>query len=372
PTPQPSSAPTKLPTDAPTRAPIASPSAQPTASPLSSCFAAAAYDAIDADVARLASAVSDPKSRSHFLGGIVRLVAHDFMDYDPAQVANPMGPDGCFDPNHPANNGLPGDIWCANCTLTRLYDEKYSRFSRADFWIAVANAVVRQTSQDGALDLRETFRWGGTDLEACPGSGNRLPTPTGCAEVERVFLQKMGLSWRDAVALMGAHSLGRGEFVFSGHDGTWVDTHAEAMKFDKKYYEEIYMNSWRPRYYGQRNQDWTTGRPSDLGNTRLMLNTDMCLVYNIDNIATSKCCTVIGQSYDNGQDRCVDADAAIRQCPMYQQGHSRFEAREAVHEFLGPFPNDDNTAFYDAFKVAWRKATTVGQPNLSPLVESCS
>jgi len=283
-----------------------------------------------------------------------------------------MGPDGCFDANHPSNAGLPQDIWCSNCTLTLLYNEKYSHVSRADFWIASANAVIRQTSINNTLDLRETFTWGRVDRDdSCPGSGDRLPSPTGCASVEDVFLRKMGLGWKDTVALMGAHTLGRGDREFSGHHGTWVDTDEDAQRFDKQYYEEIYLSTWRPRNIGQLTQDWTTGRPSANGNIRLMLNTDICLVHDID--SNMPCCTRTGESYSDGQDRCIDSDAARRRCPMYSQTHSRWEAREAVGEMLGgSYPNTNNEPFYNAFTEAWRKATTVGQSNLSSLVESCA
>jgi hypothetical protein len=97
----------------------------------------------------------------------------------------------------------------------------------------------------------------------------------------------MGLDWRDAVALMGAHSLGRGSAEFSGHEGTWVDTARDAQRFDKQYYEEIVFNAWRPRNVGLDSQDFTTGNNNR--NDRMMLNTDICLVFNIDN--NFACCT---------------------------------------------------------------------------------
>ncbi|KAL7535299.1 hypothetical protein ACHAXR_007067 [Thalassiosira sp. AJA248-18] len=367
-------------TPAPT-APTVKPTNSPTMKPTENCFTVNTYESIDNDIARLKLNIVDSKSRSHFLGGIVRLAAHDFMDFDQNNQTHPMGPDGCFDPSHAANAGLPEEIWCPNCTLTMLYEEKYSHVSRGDFWVASANAVVRQTSINNTLDLRETFMWGRVDADTCPGSGERIPSPEGCGEVEHTFLIKMGLSWKDAVALMGAHTLGRGDEEFSGHHGTWVDTDEDAQNilgvtigqiFDKQYYEEIYLNSWRPRDNGQTQQDWTTGRLSGPGNTRVMLNTDMCLVYDIDDIATSTCCSRTGWTYSNGQDRCIDSEAAKRRCPMYTQTHERWEAAEAVGEMLGgPYPNNNNVPFYNAYMEAWRKATTVGQANLSPLLENC-
>ena len=53
-----------------------------------------------------------------------------------------------------------------------------------------------------------------------------------------------------------------------------MPSHADAMVFDKQYYEEIYLNAWRPRNRGTGFQDWTTGRD---GIARVMLNTDVSL-----------------------------------------------------------------------------------------------
>ena len=111
-----------------------------------------------------------------------------------------MGPDGCFDVDHPRNAGLE-TIWCDACPLTRLYEEKYTHVSKADFWIASANAVIRQTSVNNALDLRDAFRWGRRDASSCRDSGERLPAAVGCDETEDVMLRRMGLSWPDAVAV---------------------------------------------------------------------------------------------------------------------------------------------------------------------------
>ena len=176
---------------------------------------------------------------------------------------------------------------------------------------------------------------------------------------------------------------------FSGHEGTWVDTDEDAQVshtflrfkemcsqtnrsyescflkiFDKQYYEEMYLNSWRPRNMGESTQDWTTGRTSDGGNTRMMLNTDICLIHNID--GNMPCCTT------DDEDACADLEAAASRCPFHSSSESRYEAREAVGEMLGgSYPNTNNVPFYSAFFEGWTKATSVGQTNLSPLVENC-
>lgn len=175
--------PTARPTNPPTLRPTNRQITPSSGSTSSSCFTTSTYDAIDEDIATLRDGISNPQRRAHILGGIVRLVAHDFMDYDRRDASDPMGPDGCFEATHPANAGLPEDIWCADCELTRLYRRKYSHLGRADFWVAAGNAVIRQTSIDNGLDLRDTFRWGRRDAAICRGSGDRLPTPDGCDQV---------------------------------------------------------------------------------------------------------------------------------------------------------------------------------------------
>jgi hypothetical protein len=184
-------------------------SLRPSRKPCTRSFSVAMYNSIEVDIATLMSSIEDDEDQAHFLGGIVRLAAHDIMDYNPS-LSPRMGPDGCFDPDHPNNAGLD-TVWCEDCVLTLLHGHKYSHISRADFWVASANAVIHLTSVDNALDMRETFRWGRKDRDSCIGSGQRLPRPSGCQQVEAVFLTRMGLSWREAVALLGAHTLGRGD-----------------------------------------------------------------------------------------------------------------------------------------------------------------
>ncbi|KAL9188044.1 hypothetical protein ACHAXT_006422 [Thalassiosira profunda] len=370
---RPSPRPSRRPSPRPTPRPTPRPSRRPTPQGQVRCFTTSIYDQIDRDIQRLASSIPDIAERSHFLGGIVRLAAHDYMDFDRRDRVNPMGPDGCFDAAHPGNAGLPEDIWCDGCRLTTLYKRNYAEVSsRADFWIAAANAVIKHTSVDNVLDLRDTFRWGRKDARSCPGQGPRIPFPSSCDDVKEVFLDRMGLTWTDAAALMGAHTLGRGDRDFSGNDGTWARSDEESLVFDKEYFGEMFLQSWRPRANNFRSSsggrvadDFTTGRPS--GHPRVMLATDLCLVFDVDE--DSECCT---HGMLDGEDGCLNSSAASRRCPMLSRFHSRYEAREAVIEMLGgSYPNDNNAPFYDKFRTAWRKATTVGQEDLSPLLDSC-
>ena len=211
------------------------------------CLSEETYDAIDEDISEMSAAIADVADRGHFFGGIVRLAAHDFMDYDRNAESDPslgpaLGPDGCLDFSHAANAGLPS-LWCDSCPLTELYNTSYSSMSTADFWIAAANAVIRQTSIDSGVDLKSTYQWGRVDhVGDCIESSVRLPEAHSCTEVEGTFIDRMSLEWRDAVALSGGHTLGRGDQEFSGHHGIWVDTVEESIVSTREEHCGSYYN----------------------------------------------------------------------------------------------------------------------------------
>lgn len=178
----------------------------------------------------------DPQDRSqgHFLGGIVRLAAHDFMDFHQTPSADlagdptgsSQGPDGCIDWNvgtTGADNAGLEEIWCTSydtnsiayetidagqyaglCPLTELYAGKYAPLgiSRADFWVMAASAVIKMTSRawtDTSGTAHDDFdlplRLGRVDLEDCAGiSAHRLPGAQGCDQIQKTFVDQMGKS----------------------------------------------------------------------------------------------------------------------------------------------------------------------------------
>jgi hypothetical protein len=145
----------------------------------------------------------------------------------------------------------------------------------------------------------------------------------------------------------------------------------ESVIFDKRYYEELILRAWRPRKDGEEKQDWTSTHP-DNPEPKFMLNTDMCLFYDIE--TSYPCCSRTDLFRSNGANRCdYEEDYSHTECMKYSSDSSRMAAVRAVVKFLGGTgPNSNQTPFYQAFEKAWYKATMNGADNLKPLKNSCS
>lgn len=149
------------------------------------------YDQIIDDVHDIATNYSAGNGDlGRFYGGMLRLAAHDFMDFDRnAQPEFMGGSDGCINFQEEDNIGLeatwvPEGAPLEKPPLQLLYEEEYEvlGMSRADFWVAAANAVVKDASPNRALDL--PFRWGRESVDNCNFSLGRQPKAKGCDDVE--------------------------------------------------------------------------------------------------------------------------------------------------------------------------------------------
>jgi len=93
----------------------------------------------------------------------------------------------------------------------------------------------------------------------------------------------MGLTWEEATALMGVHSLGRASTMNSGYDGYWMSPE-NAKKFNNEYYTALIAVSWCPELNVGGNPQKHQWKRCDAGSEtfewkEMMLNTDMCLAY---------------------------------------------------------------------------------------------
>ena len=143
-----------------------------------------------------------------------------------------------------------------------------------------------------------------------------------------------------------------------------------AQVFDKRFYQELVSRSWVPREASidPLKTDWTTGN-HNTDRPKMMLHTDICLFYNIEE--NGNCCTRTDLYNTSGESHCR-TEWENNQCSVYDRDHPRWEASEAVKRYLGaPHVNDDNGNFYEAFRMAWLKATMNGMHDLKPVMDSC-
>lgn len=240
-------------------------------------------------------------------GCLVRFVGHDIMDYNPNPKPIPDtslytwgGADGCINFNDPDNKGLleclAGDK--NEPSIYDIYQSLCNTISLADFMVIAAEALMAHTSSHPSLlrkQFREQFRFGRTTANDCTFN-NKLPDPEkSCVDVEDNFVKRLGLDWREAATLMGAHTLGRARAENSGYVGWWSDRN-NSGKFNNNYYVSLLLKGWIPQNNpsgsnDQKNQ-WMRSdlagkstrpkKPWD-GKTNehqeMMLNSDMCLVY---------------------------------------------------------------------------------------------
>lgn len=374
-----------------------------TAALTTQCMTEADYDCISQGVADLIDALpttctgnSCPKA--DFVGCVLRLAGHDFMDYD----GTSGGADGCLDFDDPDNTGLKGcmnslffnaavdEASLSSTSLQSIYQSVCHSVSVADFVVIAAEAVMSHQSTTGSLDFKSNFRYGRTTKENCTGVPS-LPNPEeGCRDVDRVFVTNMGLSWREAAVLMGVHTLGRAHTSNSGYDGWWSDT-ANSAVFNNNYYSSLLAKGWKversvngnvnKNQWVRPNVDGFNNGVNPQGHKEMMLNTDMCLVYTENgqelNAVTHDCCawadsrpntndflsglpncgtrttccgdpgqfTNNGGDIDCGDERLPDGPAAL-----------------AVRDF-----HTSEATWLNEFFPVWTKVTEQGFPNLANL-----
>lgn len=154
--------------------------------------------------------------------------------------------------------------------------------SYADLW-TLAGCVAIETTGGPTIP----WKAGRTDSPApgqsCPAGqkekniveDGRLPDASqGAAHVREVFT-RMGFNDREAVALCGAHTLGKCRTDRSGYDGPWTP---EPLIFDNTYFTELLSREWV--WKSDVDSSWT-GPPQlvDKATGKLMmLPTDWALV----------------------------------------------------------------------------------------------
>mmetsp|Transcript_54380 Transcript_54380/g.122170 ORF Transcript_54380/g.122170 Transcript_54380/m.122170 type:complete len:491 (-) Transcript_54380:46-1518(-) len=329
-----------------------------------------------------------------FQGCVLRLAAHDFMDYQEKASSAIGGSDGCLDFHHEINAGLAECI--EEVDLLGLYEESCENVSLADFIVIAAESVILHSrkraavhggpdDQDALLrvrDLQRQFRYGRTTAPTCASSAHLLPNPEGGQHaIEECFIDRLRLSWPEAAALMGGHVAARARH---NGDAGWWTAPRHANVFDNAYFVAMLTHGWRMQLppHGitvEADRRWSR---SDVANQdQLMLGTDLCLAYDIDH-NNSHCCAwepwekvsdiphkhCSKVSFDAGLEAqrkacCNAVDAEVQTCVVPDRGRAIDAVRRyAAHE----------TEWLHAFASAWSKVTLNGYPGLTPITSADS
>lgn len=138
--------------------------------------------------------------------------------------------------------------------LQELYTSKgyQSLLSIADLYVLAGNTAIEYAStQDGkqnatGLDpvpepLILPFRYGRIDAPICNDSGYLPPISFDWSQMKSLFYGRFNMTVRETVAIMGAHSVGRCQYVNLGVDGGWTPTQSS---FSNKYYQVFGNIKW--------------------------------------------------------------------------------------------------------------------------------
>lgn len=373
------------------------------------CMTLEQYDTLSSSVQALLHSLPEACTasncpRADWAGCVLRMAGHDFMDFADGQG----GSDACTDMADPDNGGLSACLHSGEhgVALLQAYQPLCSTVSLADFLVISAEAVIGSTRarHQGAvagavgLDLRSQFRFGRTTSSSCEFAQGRLPNPEeGCAAVETTFLQRMGLDWTEAAALMGVHTLGRAQVSNSGYHGWWSDPE-NSQRFNNDYYVSLLAKGWVPELAVAGNPGKNQWERSDIGRDtsadghEMMLNTDLCLAFSENagrnsgpvvatqhnSCAWLEMSAIPGAVQNNGGEYCGGGvprgGAAQRgQCCGDQDANdcgNRQNPTGPAAQAILTFASDEG-AWLDAFQRAWRIATENGFQGLQQLQAQC-
>jgi len=243
----------------------------------------------------------DSCEQADFAGCVLRMAGHDFMDYNASSGLG--GADACTDMGDPDNAGLPECLYegefGGKVSLNNAYWHFCGQVSLADFIVIAAEAVMSFLAQGEskahlAEDFRRLFRYGRTTaFEGCAFSRGALPNPEeSCLAVKSCFVDRLRLSWTQAAALMGVHTLGRAQTENSGYSGWWSDAE-NSRRFNNDYFVSILAKGWcveqnvnncssSAEAAGDcvRKNQWQRCDVGSQDNYEMMLDTDMCLAFS--------------------------------------------------------------------------------------------
>jgi len=348
--------------------------------------------------------------RGDFVGCITRLVGHDVMDHNPDSPTDDKGgADGCIDFDDPDNKGLQGCLLesvheedSSHLSLEGLWQDFCDQVSISDFFVIAAEALIVEVVPAEHRSKWETsftsgFQFGRKTRLTC--APLPLPNPAdSCSAVEAVFGDRMGLTGEGAAALMGVHTLGRALPTNSGYNGFWTEP-PHASQFTTEYYIRMMGAGWKTQSLDGDKKQWIR---ADVENSEMMLNTDLCLVYDTTQgvdpetgLATSNVhaetmmsedCIWFGDDHpqmEHVECRCShfqgNSNCHFHNCCGNSNHHGGFDSHRSTSwenlTFFGSssravmrfaHKSEGMNSFHDEFVPVWHHVTGLGQPALCP------
>jgi catalase (peroxidase I) len=138
---------------------------------------------------------SNVETTATIFGSVMRLAFHDAGEVNVGDSNDRLGPDGCL-ANDGSSDGLTEDDSITVKFLEPIWQQVCDRISRADYWALLGNLVLERAIFPS---IPMFFHYGRKDNVRCEGGAGRLPQDTqGHTEIQRVFVDQMGLTMNDA------------------------------------------------------------------------------------------------------------------------------------------------------------------------------
>lgn len=283
--------------------------------------------------------LTEQKNFATVLGGTIRLSFHDTVTYN--RFDGTGGPDGCVDFNSTVDNGGLAAVWSAKLNpgtplaLKEIQAMFSYAISKADFmalaanvavWLADGPDIANRTNAvctcigvscaSPSADITSpcvAFHWGRKDSNRCViDDTGRFPSSQLAHQmIIDVFMTRLGFDSQEVVALMGGHTVGRAVLSEShigfteaeggtGLTGAFSDT---PTVFDNDYFQLIAGIPWELSIHSTDGKtpfkpstfQWSAPSPS-----RLMLNTDMALVWDVTPSPTNPLAVACGATILGG------------------------------------------------------------------------
>ena len=208
-------------------------------------------------------------------GELLRAAFHDVAPFNGDPTMPLSGANGCVDTNLPANFGLENSIEFLKTVQTEVLDRTGKTISMADLFAIGGTVAVRAT---GGPDIQ--IKLGRIDVP-CECEADVFPSAEAPGDAENTFndlADRLGLSTRNMVALMGAHTLGRLNPDNTGYDGTWV-LEKDAGTFSNMYFTAKFCIPWLKVTKQFNNQELTEWIIDPRFGDVTFLNTDTILAF---------------------------------------------------------------------------------------------